>query len=525
MKMQNGLKTPKKNRVADIARKTIEIEEETLRRFNLGVTWKLVCRKKPITLLRVTAVLTAKADGSQALGEEIEGRIVPCAPHLRNPARHQSIDENYVVDWISLANEQLLQSGANFCLDLENLQYVLERDDTLNTVECSCPEKPPEALDACIKHQNAVREIIANKISDPMEPNPYRDSVILLFRWGSNPYSPAGQACSGGDSQYIIINRYDEGPMRLDGGEISLIGTNNQLTHEFGHFMGLAHTHNGIAIELSSIAYLGGRNSTFLPLTEDNLSQMVNISNKPRAIKADLINANIKAVALIQNWKYQYDSDLFSDPLPQEYIIDDTPVDFLHGFPLVFGYKACPCAEYPDSVTIPVEMNDGVTHDIVVNNAVRNNVMSYWTCDNRAQVFSKDQVRRMEWWLSNKKSNLISRIVGIGPETCRWIAKKETYRLVEDLRHPYKGPEPDWKLFIKKLQLDEINDKKIIADIKFINNTIPPSRPWNKDLLVKHLKKLEKAGAFKTIPLAVTAKIHMCGAAPEKRKVKKPKYN
>lgn len=311
---------------SDITQRILNIDKQIAKVYDLGIFYKLFC-DKPYTLLKVTALLTAKDDGSQALGIIENGKVIPKAPYLRNPSKNKNIDDNYVKDWIQLANYQLLRSGASFGLDIENLNYVLEKNTLLNTIECNSPTT----------QQKAVKDFITQKASVNSVSNPYYNSVILLFRWGSNPSVPAGQSCSGVDSQYILSNRYDELPITLDGELVGL--TNNQITHEFGHFMGLDHPFINIANDMAGIADLGGRNPQGLPLLEENLPHM------PGVAKADLINAKQSAIALIKDWGYNYDQDVFGHPdppnIPDDYGIKDTPVDFGVGFPLIFGYKAC----------------------------------------------------------------------------------------------------------------------------------------------------------------------------------------
>jgi hypothetical protein len=210
---------------------------------------------------------------------------------------------------------------------------------------------------------------------------------------------------------------------------------------------------------------------------------------------------------LIKEWVYNYDQDIFSFSLPEDYIVKDTPVDLGVGFPLIFGYKAC-----SGEIKIPVEVYGGATMDFDVNNTVRRNIMSYWRCDNAVQVFSADQVRRMEWVLKNKRSNLISRVVAL-KTLCKKIYQKELYRELEKYtRIPIPDPGPDWKRISTILQVDELKDKETIEEIKLVTRTIPAFHPWNKTQLEVHMKNLEKTGMLKTIPSATNAAMHVCGA-------------
>ena len=48
-------------------------------------------RNQPYHLLRVTAVMTAESDGSDALGEWVGGQLCPAEPHLRDSAIHMVV--------------------------------------------------------------------------------------------------------------------------------------------------------------------------------------------------------------------------------------------------------------------------------------------------------------------------------------------------------------------------------------------------------------------------------------------------
>jgi hypothetical protein len=369
-----------------------------------------VDKENPLSLMRVTAVLTAKKDGSNALGRIIEGKITPAEPYLRNSAIHKNPEDNYVRDWINLANLQLLRSGAHFALDVENLRYVLEVNDEFNAYDCG-------------SDTSAFVEFINKKAQEQIPDNPYRDSVILLFRWGGNPQEPAGQACSSGLSPYIMMNRYGESPLIMDG-EPQGIG-NSQLTHELGHFMSLDHVAPTLADDLGRIAYLEGRNPLGLPLTPENIpffcknaailnpeGILINHQTCPlndqTVSVSDLENAKKEATAKINEWglKWTYDQDVGGNPgcnIPNEYGISDTPVDLCTGFPLIFGYKAC-----TGSYSIKV---DGKPEPFLVNEDIRLNIMSYWCCNPKLQRFSPQQVKRMEYSLKRNRSQLVGRTV------------------------------------------------------------------------------------------------------------------
>ncbi|MDO9323970.1 MAG: hypothetical protein Q7T80_03325 [Methanoregula sp.] len=493
-----------KKKRPDVIKKVMMIEEKAAKLCSTGVVFKLICDKpailKSYKLLRVTAVLGANDDGSHALGKIENGKVIPAEPFLRNPLKHSSINDNYVKDWISLANLQLIRSGASFGLDLENITYVLEKNTLMNTLECGSSEEQGKA----------VKDLIEQKANDSPENNPYHNSVILLFRWGADPNSPALQACcSGVKSQFILLNRYDENPIMIDG---ELVWpANNQLTHEFGHFMGLVHPFINISNDMAGISDLAGRNPDALPLLEENLPHMPGVTTQ------DLAKAKKDAKKLIKDWVWSFDQDNFCDPplIPDGYEVTDTPIDLGGGFPLIFGHKAC-----SGSFIQSVELHDGTTTNMETNDTVRKNVMSYWRCNPAEQIFSADQVKRMEWVLENLRSNLINRVIFIihMPKLCKKMIKKGSYKeLYEDLQKyvhiPITGPEPwpDWKRVINILKLDEIKDKKLIDEIKIITHTIPPYIPWSQPQFEIHLNNLEKSGMIETIQPATMAGICKCG--------------
>ena len=174
----------------------------------------------------------------------------------------------------------------------------------------------------------AVAQFIADRATDSSPQNPYHNSVILLYRWGANPKDPAGQSCSGVDSQYLLLNPYRETPIVIDGEPMAL--SDNQLSHEFGHFMGLDHPFPGVADTLAGIANLSDvdghtRNPLCLPLIEANLPRM------PGVTASELAQAKQIALDAIKAWVYAYDQDKFGRPdppkIPDEYAITDTPID------------------------------------------------------------------------------------------------------------------------------------------------------------------------------------------------------
>ena len=93
---------------------------------------------------------------------------------------------------------------------MEKINYVLVKNTFLNTLECDAT--------------TGLAEWVADRMKDPAPDNPYRDSVILLYRWGSDPNKPTGQSCSGVDSPLLLLNRYREDPMMYDGQAYGLGG-------------------------------------------------------------------------------------------------------------------------------------------------------------------------------------------------------------------------------------------------------------------------------------------------------------
>ncbi|UCE17578.1 MAG: hypothetical protein JSV84_11905 [Gemmatimonadota bacterium] len=145
-------------------------------------------------LLRVTAVLTARDDGSQALGKIENGQVIPAEPYLRNPLKHKYPWDNYIKDWIKLANLQLLCSGARFGLDDDCITYTLEKNTFLHERECW--DEPTDA--------QSTEEFFNQRAAESPD-SPYRDSVILLFRWGKDPDHPSLQACSDVTSNHVLM--------------------------------------------------------------------------------------------------------------------------------------------------------------------------------------------------------------------------------------------------------------------------------------------------------------------------------
>lgn len=373
---------------------------------------------KVYKLLHVTAVLTAKDDGTQALGIIKNGKVFPVEPYLRNPNKHKNPDNNYIKDWIRLANLQLLYSGAYFGLDVDNISYVFVCNTELHERECDEEDKT-----------------IYSRTTQFFENSDYRNTVIILFRWGKNPSRIAGQACSGLDSSYILMPGYyrdqyrdqpiyQDDPIYLDG---QLVFGNNHLSHELGHFMGLAHPFSGdLANKIAELANRG--NPKKYPLLKDNLAYMDGVTEQ------DLETRKQQMLNYINTWPFSLDQDCFGDRengIPDEYSINDTPVDLSLGLPLLYGNIASRGSydytfkRYPSDKLKEIKNATGeliwwepkegaektVEDRVSVNDVVRRNIMNYWDWNPECKRFSADQVRRMHYVLNNQRSNLISRTI------------------------------------------------------------------------------------------------------------------
>ena len=385
-------------------------------RGNLGylneVLLELSVIKKPIYfLLRVTAVLTANTAGTQSLGENVGTQVRPATPYLRDPAVHTGPGDSCVKDEINLANMQLLSSGACFGLDVENLRYVIATSDLLHTRECGD-----------MGHQATV-DWLAMKAAEPVEDNPYRDSVIIIYRWGSGS-QPSGQGCSGLDYPYILMPGKYYNSRFVDGRTV--LGCSH-LTHELGHFMGLDHPFPSLADRLAELASLRGRNQTNLPLTIANLLSLSGVNAQ------ELYEAKALAERYIATWPYTLDQDGgVPEALPESVTVRDTPVDLGHALPLLFGFPACGgstsyvLSRYDPAWLQPVNDAAGKVvwwqptfgaeehqyqERILIDDRVTNNVMSYWQCDPASQGYSADQVRRMHFVLTERRQNLIARTI------------------------------------------------------------------------------------------------------------------
>src|ERR1043166_5821660 len=115
-----------------------------------------------VRILRVTAILLADDDGSRATGRKQGSKVTVTEGLLRDPAIHTKSGQNYIDDWISLANKQLFVSGANFLLDRANVRYVAETNTAVNSTVCGVANEQ-DAVDFIAKKQQARGD------------NPYRE--------------------------------------------------------------------------------------------------------------------------------------------------------------------------------------------------------------------------------------------------------------------------------------------------------------------------------------------------------------
>jgi hypothetical protein len=423
-----------------------------------------VTKLKPYHLLRVTAVMTAKSDGSKPLGEWVDGQLLPAEPLLRDSAIHKKPEDNFIKDWINHANLSLLFSGANFGLDSANIRYVLEKNDMLHRRECSKDGKHEETCN-----------FIANKAAES-DSSPYRDSVILIFRWGTGT-KPTGQACSSVRSPYILMGLYETEPRWMDGRLVPR--HNNLLAHEFGHFMGLVHPFPSLALELEELAELGGRNPRRLPLAEANLGQMSQVTQQ------ELEAQKAKAIECIATWAYTLEQDTGAvgidgiEYVPKEYGIGDTPVDLGWGLSLLHGHTALEGVHqynfkrYAHDDLAKEEGDDWwtpkpgalptLTDSVTLTDKVRRNIMSYWAgyFDHAEHRFSANQVRLMHYVLDNWRSGLIGRTVNRRVCTYHWLL-------------PPKMKEIIWP--------------------RWWPDFLPKYEPWPVDVFERHIRSLQQAG-------------------------------
>jgi len=375
-----------------------------------------------LRFLPVTAVFTAPYEGyeqgTEALATEVDGRIVPTEPYLRNPAIHTKPGEDYVKDWLRLANLQLSNSGACFAFDMGDIKYVIEKQWFLHLQECSddspvLKDSNGKEYDNSQNHALFERayEYFNGKARD-LDPN-YTDRVIFVFRWGRGDV-PAGQGCYqfGGQVRYFDdkTNEFkykDVGltvPYVLMSGKYAesrwydgrIVVNNNQLTHEFGHYMSLLHPQTDLWGYLFDLATKNHRNPNRVPLAGSPIFTST-ATSWWGVTKAQIpqIREEARNDILTLNLAFDGDDSIWLDAVP----VRDTAIDPGPGLQWIFGHNACEDRAYHFS-------GNGTTIPFTINAAMRNNVMGYWECDPVAQIFSRDQVTRMQDVLAGARHNI-----------------------------------------------------------------------------------------------------------------------
>jgi hypothetical protein len=464
---------------------------------------KLLCRVKTYSLMRVVAVLTARSDGSQALGEEVNGKVVPAEPYLRDSSVHKDPGSNYITDSIKLLNTQLLQGGASFGLDVDNIEYVLEANDMLHTRECDV------AGDA------TTVEFINMRAAEPG--SPYKDRVILLYRWGANPNQTTQSGCSDVNSPYILLpGRHRVWGFYLDGQPQY---QNNLLTHEFGHFMGLPHTFPTVTYDLENLTYCSKTlvpgqpplvgNANRWPLRIENLVHMTGVT--PGDLEQQKKHAeDVIPLSHGGEW-FDYDRyhGVFGPP------IEDTPADLGWGLPLVWGDRACSDTRvYQFTRYAPGDLDPQtdaagkavdwkpkpgatptISETVTLDATLRQNFMSYFVCDQSTMRYSHDQVGRMQWVLANHRNGLVGRTVTTRSAGCAALTvSARAFEPFPVSTRAGRAAAAGWDLLIARL-LARRSELARLLD----RNLLLPRYLWDAGARRKHLAVLERSGTLATM--------------------------
>lgn len=360
-------------------------------------------------VLGVTAVLTAKTDGTRALWQTVDGVLVPAEPYLRNTELHPA-GRDFIKDSLDIANHIFIASGACFLFESEP-RYVTVEDDILSALECG-------DLSERVAYAEAY---FARKAAEQVADNPYRDRIIILYPWGSGS-SPSKGGCGSYESRFVKMASHFTWVLHVDG---KLVLGNNHLTHELGHFMGLEHPQPNFADKIQAAVQMvkGGkaRNPLGFPLATEYLPMMQGVS------EAEILLTGVGAQRRVLEWPYRFDNDNGDDEvndacggvLDRLPAVADTTKDLGMGFPLSQGHMACvedrqyelehyrhfkEVTNEPGKFVPDPENLEKETLTFGINDLVRNNIMSYWQCAPFDQRFSSKQVERMHYALAHLKS-------------------------------------------------------------------------------------------------------------------------
>jgi hypothetical protein len=448
-----------------------DIEKTIQQLYSPGQILSRLNHLKNYRLLRVTAVLTALEDGSCAMGVEREGKIYAAEPVLRNPYKHKTPEEDWIKDWIHICNLQLLFSGADFGLDLGGLTYVLANaveDEFLSRRGCNDPDTTD--------HEKTI-QWLEEKAQDPAPDNPFRDHIILLYRWGTDPHTPVGNGCTNYQSPYMLLCRYPAlftQDRFIDG---RLIVGDCHFSHEFGHFLGIGHTQPDMAGQIGNLATQG--NPFRLPFTKENLPSMENVTEQ------DVEARRVQMRDIIKNFVNRFDQDNGvpkNGPIPAQYAIKDTPVDLGLGVPLLHGDLA---GEGTHAYSF--EMHNGSQLNVTVDDTTRGNIMGYWHWNPLEKKYSPQQVGRMKYVLENLRPQVIGETISLpGGGIGSWfvygvpLIAKKIFPAGGLLQQIALLP---WTIVMKTI------GRRQWQEAQAVTQALSAYRPWNAGDLRKYLKQ------------------------------------